>query len=273
MGGKEAHTSYHSSVSKSYPGLTVSVGYSDFGDQPGGPSLEEIRQGASQRLNAGSPRVRKLYVHFATAPHGYRRLRALLAPDATSADSERGFAIQVMAEGSLLDAWVHLHAKPADAVAEKLAFDFALAQLAPGGAAAKPGRVPDDSVGGSLIADVAFDPSPTTLAGRELSLEYLRQREPSLRALATAPDQAGEAARGQFVARAYVAAFDDKPYSEQLFAQLATFNADERDHGAKLLVLLLSDTRWAAGVAAVRAHASGDAAFTAWLAPLLMKTR
>src|SRR5581483_1643854 len=265
----EGHTSYHSSVHKQYPGITVSVGYSDFGDQPGGPSLDEIRAAAEKTLEEGAPRVHRLYVHFATAAHGYRRLRPLLAPKASTPDGERGFAIQVMANAAALDGWVHLRAKPADAVAEKLSFDFALSQLARGGAADKAGHEPYEQIGGSLVADVAFDPNPATWAGHELSVEFLRAREPALRALAAAPDQANEAARGQWVARAWVAAFDDKPFPAKIFEQLDGFTPDERAHGLKLLVLLLSDARWDAGVAAVRARAKDDPAFAAWLEPLL----
>jgi hypothetical protein len=60
---------------------------------------------------------------------------------------------------------------------------------------------------------VVFDPNPASVAGRELVVEALRAHEPSLRALAAAADLSGEAARSQWVARAYVATFDGKPFS------------------------------------------------------------
>ncbi len=268
IGSREGHTSYHSSVSKSSPGLTVSVGFSDLGDRPGGPSLEELRGYAQKRLAASAARVERLYAHFAKGEHRFRRLRALLSP-LTTFESGHGFAIAVMSENSLVDGWGHLRATAADPVAEKLSFDFALSQLAKGGAADKPGQIADESIGGSLIAPVAFDPNPASVASQELSVEFLRQREGALRALAGAADLKDQPARGQWVARAYLTAFDDQPLSPSLFAQLESFTAAERAHGLKLLILLLSDSRWQAGVAAVRAHAAGDADFAAWLEPLL----
>jgi hypothetical protein len=264
----EGHTSYHSSVSKSYPGLTVSVGFSDFGDQPGGPPLDEIRAGAQARLERIAPRVHSLYTHFATAEHGFRRLRGLLSHE-KSYESYCGFAVQVMVENGSVDGWVHLKKRPAESVAAKLAFDFALSQLAPGGAAAKPGHTRDDQIGSSLTGTVMFDPSTTNAASAELGLEYLRERQDSLRALADGPDLKDEAARGQWVARAYLAAFDGKAYSPKLWEQLASFNAEEQAHGWKLLVLLLPDAQWESGVAAVKKHAKGNPEFATWLDPLL----
>jgi hypothetical protein len=296
---KEGHTSYHSSVSKKYPGVVFSMGYSDFGDQPGAPPLKQIEQSAKKSLNESAPAALKVYQHFATGEHDYTRLRPLLDTKHIQSDTEpapddysqRGFAIQFISEYGVVDGWVYLRDKASESVRQKLAYDFGLSQI-DGGVYAKPKNEPGESP--RYIGEMIGMLTPVLTLGVDFTLNNLginaasirdhRARLEQLAQWKTTPLPDGgpdpseavspeDRAHGQVLAQLWLAALDKKPCPPETLEAMASWPADVRDRALRLAVLLLADPAWKTGVANIQAHLAKhplpDKAFSDWLAPLL----
>jgi hypothetical protein len=270
--GGVAFAGTYGGVNRSYvgyaAGVDCSVGrWSDHAAEA--RAFESCKQQAEQELTRREPELRRMYRHFVDGAHGRRALVPRLAPDRREGDWEHAVRVEVrfprredeLQPARPISISLFVANPPSEALRARLAVDFAISQLAAGGALAgvRPRANADladtqQLLGGlgSMLRSSPFAAVYLAAERRDEIAQLAQRAEPLPKKYAWQGDQ-----RAAIVnARVLDAFLRGRAWTDEVYAMAARL--DDAGDSAQLMALLLPDGRGLERVAALpKADAAG----------------
>jgi hypothetical protein len=280
LAGSLAQAGYYGGVSREAHGFRASIDIR-VGHSPKrrdeGREIEQRKADADKVLARTVPQLERAYRHFVSGKHPYARLVSRLAQVDEPPEGDRAVMVFVqserqpdeirMAAGQLVRVWLYTRELPGKELGQKLAVDFACAQVFGGALVPQPHGVGDlVEAQDELRGMNTFDVDPYSFLHRASELR------PELAALAARSEPlppkskwGAEPRVALVTAKVLDAFFSRAPYSPALLAAAGGLSQTDRVNVARLMALLLPDRR---GLDQIAPLVRDDEQARAWLQAL-----